>query len=207
MRTHNEILEELKQSPDLALLINEAYSILNENNLKRTAFYNRIKESDKAEYINGEAIFHSPEKLKHSRISSNVSFLLLTFVKNKKIGGHVGIEKIMIELTQNSYEPDICFFRKEIADTFTDSQMLFPSPDFIVEILSPSTEKIDREIKFRDYAQHGVTEYWIIDPEKETIEQYELKQKQYELLVKVKSSSVESVAIPGFSVSTESVFK
>jgi Uma2 family endonuclease len=207
MRTHNEILEELKQSPDLALLMNEAYSILNENNLKRTAFYNLIKESDKAEYINGEAIFHSPVKSKHALISSNLSYHLIHHIKTTNNGGRVCIEKVMIELTRNSYEPDICFFRKEIADTFTDNQMLFPAPDFIVEILSPSTEKIDREIKFRDYAQHGVTEYWIIDPEKETIEQYELKQKQYELLVKVKSNSVDSVAIPGFSVSTESVFK
>ncbi len=81
-------------------------------------------------------------------------------------------KKVIIELTRNSYEPNICYFRKELADTFTDNQMLFPAPDFIVEILSPSTEKIDREIKFRDYAQHGVREYRIIDPDKETVEQY-----------------------------------
>jgi Uma2 family endonuclease len=144
---------------------------LNENSVKRANFYSLIKESEKAEYINGEAIFHSPVKLKHSRISANFSGLIYNHLKNKNTGGHLGIEKIMIELTRNSYEPDICFFRKELASTFTDDQMLFPTPDFIVEILSPSTEKIDREIKFMDYAQHGVKEYWIIDPDKETIEQ------------------------------------
>jgi Uma2 family endonuclease len=207
MRSHTEILEELKQSPDLALLIKEAYAILNENSIKRASFYNLIKESDKAEYINGKAIFHSPVKLKHTKISSNLSHLLLDHVKSKKTGGHVGIEKMMIELTRNSYEPDICFFRKEVAETFTENQMLFPAPDFIVEILSPSTEKIDREIKFRDYAQHGVKEYWIIDPDKETIEQYELNEKQFELLVKVKSGSVASKAIDGFSADSKDIFK
>ena len=207
MLTHSEILEELKQSPDLALLIEEAYAILNDNKKKRANFYNLIKESDKAEYINGEAIFHSPVKWKHSRVSSNLSFLLLSHLKSKAIGGHLGIEKIMIELSRNSYEPDICYFRKAVADTFTDNQMLFPAPDFIVEILSPSTEKIDREMKFRDYSQHGVKEYWIIDPDKETIEQYELKGKQFELLVKVKSGSVASTSVDGFLADVAEVFK
>jgi Uma2 family endonuclease len=206
MLTHSEILQELKESPDLALLIKEANSILSENNEKRVAFYNTIKESDKVEYINGEAIFHSPVKLKHSRISSNLSYLILNHLKSKNMGGHLGIEKIMIELTRNSYEPDICYFRKEVADTFTDNQMLFPTPDFIVEILSLSTEKIDREIKFRDYAQHDVKEYWIIDPDKETVEQYELKDKQFELLVKINSGTVVSKTIAGFSAELKNVF-
>ncbi|NOS90746.1 MAG: Uma2 family endonuclease [Cyclobacteriaceae bacterium] len=206
MRTHSEILEELKQSPDLALLIKEANAILNENTAKRIAFYNLIKESDKAEYINGEAVFHSPVKSKHSLVSTNLSYLLTHHLKTNKKGGRICIEKIMIELTRNSYEPDICFFRKEVADTFTDNQMLFPAPDFIVEILSPSTEKTDREIKFRDYGQHGVKEYWIIDPDKETIEQYELKDKQFELLVKLNSGTITAITIDGFSSDLRQIF-
>lgn len=206
MLTHSEILQELKDSPDLALLIKEANAILYENTIKRASFYNLIKESDKAEYINGEVIFHSPVKSKHLLVSSNLSYLLIHHLKTTKIGGRIYIEKTMIELTRNSYESDICFFRKEVADTFTDNQMLFPTPDFIVEILSPTTEKIDRGIKFRDYAQHGVKEYWIIDPEKETVEQYELKDNQFELLVKVNAGSVASKAVEGFSADVKDIF-
>lgn len=207
MLTYSEILQELEQSPDLALLIKEAYAILNENNVKRASFYNLIKESDKAEYINGEAIFHSPVKSKHSLVSTNLSYLLTHHLKITRSGGRICIEKVMIELTRNSYEPDICFFRKEVADMFADNQMLFPAPDFIVEILSPTTEKIDRGIKFRDYAQHGVKEYWIIDPDKETVEQYELKHKQFELFVKVNSGTITSKAVDGFSANIKDIFK
>jgi Uma2 family endonuclease len=178
-----------------------------ENNLARIDFYNSIKESDKVEFINGKTIYQAPGTFKNSLTSSNLLYLLLNHIKANDVGGRVCIEKVMIEFTRNSYEPDICFFRKEVADTFTDNQMLFPTPDFIVEILSPSTEKIDREIKFRDYAQHGVREYWIIDPDKETVEQYELKDKQFELFVKVKSGSVASKAIDGFSANAEDIFK
>jgi Uma2 family endonuclease len=178
-----------------------------ENNFARIEFYNSIKESDKVEFINGETIYQAPSTFKNSLASSNLLYLLLNHIQVNDIGGRVCIEKVMIELTRNSYEPDICYFRKEVADTFTDNQMLFPAPDFIVEILSPSTEKIDREIKFRDYAQHGVKEYWIIDPEKETVEQYELKDKQSELLVKVNSGTITSKAVDGFSADTKNIFK
>jgi Uma2 family endonuclease len=50
--------------------------------------------------------------------------------------------------------------------------MLFPAPDFVVEILSKGTARKDKGIKKEDYALHGVKEYWIIDPIKQTIEQY-----------------------------------
>ncbi len=52
-------------------------------------------------------------------------------------------------------------------------QMKYPAPDFIAEILSPSTESVDRITKFEDYAAHGVAEYWLIDPAKKIVEQYD----------------------------------
>ena len=95
--------------------------------------------------------------------------------------GFVGVEKILIQLTRNDYEPDVCFFNKQKTTNFKDQQKFFPAPDLIVEILSKSTAKRDRGIKFQDYEAHGVIEYWIIDPKNKTFEQYVLKNKQYEL--------------------------
>lgn len=43
------------------------------------------------------------------------------------------IEKATIGLTRNDYEPDICFFTAEKAAQFTEDQMIFPTPDFVVE--------------------------------------------------------------------------
>ena len=69
----------------------------------------------------------------------------------------------MITLTRNDYEPDICFFRKDKSDNFTEDQVLFPAPDLVIEVLSDSTEKRDRGVKFKDYQAHKIEEYWIID--------------------------------------------
>jgi len=82
----------------------------------------------------------------------------------------------MVELTRNDYEPDLCFWGKEKSAGFTDETMLHPAPDFVVEILSKKTAKTDRTTKFQDYADHGVPEYWIIDPRIKTVEQYWLSE-------------------------------
>lgn len=48
--------------------------------------------------------------------------------------------------------------------------------DLVVEVLSPSTAKHDRDAKFRTYQQHGVREYWIVDPAQQTLEAWGLKE-------------------------------
>lgn len=65
----------------------------------------------------------------------------------------------------------------------------------VIEILSTSTEKIDRRVKYVDYAAHGVTEYWIIDPLKKTVEKYILQKGEYYLDVKLSAHGTLSSTI------------
>ena len=110
---------------------------------RRKQFYRDINEDDKAEFINGKVVMHSPVKRRHWKSSVKLCRLLDGHVENNSLG-EIAAEKAMIHLTHNSYEPDICFWKKELSDTFTRDQMLFPAPTLIVEILSPSTQKNDR---------------------------------------------------------------
>ena len=175
--------------------------------VKRHTFWADIDENIKAEFIDGEIIYHSPVYRRHWKTSSELMTLMLPYVKKNNLG-EIGAEKVMIRCTRNDYEPDICFWRKEIADTFTPKQSAFPPPDFIVEILSDSTEGRDRGIKFMDYAKHGVTEYWIIDTNTKTIEQYTLniEKMEYELNLKVREGKLKSIAIDGFEIEVQSIF-
>jgi Uma2 family endonuclease len=109
------------------------------------------------------------------------------------------------EADENDFEPDICFFKKEIADKFEPNQMIFPAPNFIIEVTSPSTEKIDRGVKFRDYEAAGVGEYWIVDPAKNTVEQYLNSDDGYEL--QENDLVIRSKEIEGFELDLESFFK
>lgn len=84
--------------------------------------------------------------------------------------------------------------------------MQFPAPDFIVEVLSDSTEKNDRGIKFEDYADHGVEEYWIIDPTTEVLEQYRLVEGRYRSVTKSDNGQVASVVLPHFQIPVRAIF-
>lgn len=166
-----EKIAELRQLPEFSLILERLEQEMKQENEKRIAFYELIHENIKAEFINGTIVYHSPVMRSHWRVSMKISKLLSIFVGDNKLG-EVGVEKVMISLTRNDYEPDIVFFSKEKSDLFIPNQMHFPAPDLVVEILSDSTEKNDRQVKFKDYASHGVKEYWIVDADKNTLEQY-----------------------------------
>ena len=203
-----DVLEEILKKPTAHLLINEAVKLLNEETEKRNTFRNWIDDSIKAEFINGEIIMHSPAKNKHLSICDLLSRIISVYASHKKLGV-VRVEKAMVALTRNDYEPDICFFSTEKAQHFTPDQLLFPAPDFIVEILSKRTAKRDRGIKFIDYAAHGVREYWIVDPNKDKIEQYALlgDLKEYFPIATVEiGDDIQSRIIEGFEIPVAALF-
>lgn len=199
------ILEPIVSSPKLSLYVQQLQTFLNEEEIKRQRFYNEIREDQKAEFVNGEVIIHSPVKIEHNRASVFLCTLLQTYVSTHRLG-FVGHENILTCFSRNDYEPDVCFFSRTKADLFTKGQMKFPPPDFVTEVISPSTEKIDRFDKFTDYAAHGVGEYWIIDPAAETVEKYLLKSGNYELSLKVRTGMIHSDVIVGFEIPVRALF-
>ena len=198
-------LRTIMDSPMLPSIFKEIEFKLNEEALKRSQFLNEISENDKAEFINGEVIYHSPARLEHLSASRLLSQLIGIFISKYKLG-YLGVEKMMISLTRNDYEPDICFFSNKKKKQFIKNQMRFTAPDLIVEILSKSTVKIDRGTKFEDYAAHGVMEYWIVDPDTEIHEQYFLNNGIYELNFKSGNGDVTSRAIEGFEIPVRAIF-
>lgn len=198
-------LEQALEMPDAALFAQKLKSALEAEKRKRRHFYEIVEENKKMEFINGEIVFHSPVKLQHNSATSSICNLLKTYVIKNNLG-FVGVEKIMISLTRNDYEPDVCFFGTEKAKKFTKKQVKFPVPDLVIEVLSDSTEKADRETKFQDYAAHSIEEYWIVDAEREIVEQYFLQNEQYELLVKSNNGEINSVVLPDFKIPIRAVF-
>lgn len=202
----NNILAPLLESTKLQEHFVTLRDYIKEEQQRRKDFYDFVTEDMKAEFINGEIIIHSPVANEHESVSNELNTLLNVYVSLNNLG-RITHEKLMINLTRNDYEPDICFYKKERASKFKDGQKLFPAPDMVVEILSRSTEKIDRGIKFEDYALHGIKEYWIIDPRQKTIEKYLLKNKTYELDEKVHNGNIiSSAVIKGFSIPAKALF-
>ena len=182
---------------------------LKEEKRLRKDFYKWIKPEVKAEFIHGKVVIHSPVKRRHWKANNLLSRLLSFYVSIKKLGD-IGTEKVMISLTRNDFEPDIVFFSKKKVEAFEEDQVLFPAPDFIVEILSPKTAKYDRTVKLEDYAYHGVPEYWIVDPVKQRVEQYLLLPKgskeYFPAKVHQYGADIACQAIKGFTINVAAIF-
>jgi Uma2 family endonuclease len=200
-------LQQLLDSPRLPFIARRIDAVLADEKRRRREFYAQISEDDKAEFINGEVILHSPVRLRHNVSSKRLLVLMDAFVTTRNLG-YVGYEKIMVSLTRNDYEPDLCYYGLAKAAAFTPDQMRFPAPDLVVEVISESTERNDRGVKFEDYAAHGVQEYWIIDPDAETLEQYRLPEGSdaYQLMIKAMTGQVRSFAITGFEIPVRAIF-
>jgi Uma2 family endonuclease len=200
------LVADLLQSPNLREILDELEQAWTDEQKRRHEFWADVDETRKAEFIMGEIIYHSPIYGRHWKASTRITRRLIPYVYDNDLG-EVAYEKAMIRLTRNDYEPDICFWTKERAIDFGSKQSAFPAPDFVVEILSDSTKDRDYGIKMTDYALHDVKEYWIIDTENHSVEQYLLKNKTFELSQKLKDGIIVSEIIAGFSISIKEIFE
>ena len=205
MTSLEKLVEPIRRSPYLieatALLSRE----LEEERIRREQFYEAVISEEKAEFINGKVVEHLPARNRHLDATALLMNLISNHVRLKGLGT-VKTEKCLCVFPRNDYEPDIVFFGKEKSASLQPDTMKFPIPDFIVEVLSESTEARDRGVKFEDYAVHGVGESWIIDTESETVEQYLPGPDGYELKVKAATGTITSEVITGLSLPVRAIF-
>lgn len=200
------IITPLIHSPKLPVYLETLNAFYAEEKKKRLAFYDGLTEEVKAEFIEGEVVIHSPAKNQHIEACGFLFQLLAAYVNLHDLGS-VKMEKALIRLTRNDFEPDICFFGKEKTAVFEKDTLFFPAPDFVVEVLSQPTEGRDRGIKLKDYALHSVQEYWMVDAEAEMIEQYLLEGDEFKLHVKTNNGIISSRVIEGFAIPVNAVFR
>jgi Uma2 family endonuclease len=199
-------LAPLLESPDLPVLLRDLNARFAHERQLRERFYDEITPSEKAEFINGQVIMHSPATAQHTETRQNIEFALTQHVRLHGFGLVHG-EKSLCVFPRNDYEPDVCYFSESKSAKIKRLTMKFPPPDFVCEVLSKSTEARDRGIKFKDYAAHGVREYWLADPRTQVLEQYVSDGKGgYKLNLKSKSGEVESTVIKGFRIPIRALF-
>ena len=115
------------------------------------------------ELIDGEHYVTPSPLTKHQRVVLNLSLILGTFVRKKKLG-EVFVSPVDVVLSNRDVVvPDLVYVSKERSTVVTEKN-LQGSPDLGVEILSESTRKADEITKRKLYERFGVKEYWILDP-------------------------------------------
>jgi Uma2 family endonuclease len=151
-----------------------------------------------ADLIDGEINMHSPVSIRHADLLNFVDFLLRSYVEERGLG-RLYREVVAVRLSsRNVFLPDLAFYRTERLHLLRESAIV-GAPDLVVEVLSPRTADRDVGVKFAEYEQHGVDEYWILDPETLAHRFYA---REGELLVEFayQEESIGSKTIEGLTV-------
>jgi Uma2 family endonuclease len=204
-----ELERKLTNLSSLPKLLTTMQAFLNSETQERIAFREKITEDDKAEFINSKIVMHYPASDGHNESVLHVAMLGNVFVNVHELG-KVRAEKALVELTRNDYEPDVAFWAKPKSDEIDSNQNVYPAPDWVVEVLSKGSIKRDRVTKFEDYAAHGITEYWIVDTKKQTVEQYILPSEDSSIYVLKQLATIDDdiqgFVLKGFKIPVRAIF-
>ncbi|BAU27524.1 Uma2 family endonuclease [Aneurinibacillus soli] len=187
-----------------------------ERDLKRTYTYQDYlgwSDDERFELIDGVPYAMSPApSRKHQQVSGGLFGEFWSYLRDKSCQVYaapfdvrLGVENETDDKEINVVQPDItvvCDKNK------LDDKGCKGAPNLIVEILSPSTGKRDRWLKYKLYERAGVQEYWIVEPQNETIEVYRLLNEQYVLSgVYGKEDKVEVGIFEDMTIDLDLVFR
>lgn len=148
-----------------------------------------------AEIVEGE-LFTSPRPAsRHARASTALSSELHQRFErgNGGPGGWWIVTEPELHLGRDILVPDISGWRKERMPEFPDVAWFDLAPDWICEVVSPTTARLDRIRKLPRYATHGIHWAWIVDPIAKTLEAYRLEQQRWSLVATHEGSARLSV--------------
>jgi Uma2 family endonuclease len=160
------------------------------------------------EIIDGEHYVTASPNLRHQAISRNLTVLIGSFLREHPLGRLFAAPSDVYLSRFDVVVPDLLFV-SSARDAVLAAKGIEGAPDLVIEILSPSTRKTDERTKRDRYARFGVREYWIVDPELETIKVLELGAAGYapprEWALE-RGERVSSPLLPGLEIPLDQVF-
>jgi Uma2 family endonuclease len=155
---------------------------------KRPATYEdllKVPDHLVAEIVEGE-LFTSPRPgLPHSRAASILNGRLITRFDDSDPDGPGGwwfLFEPELHLDADILVPDIAAWRRERVSVLPRTPAFDVVPDWICEVVSPSTGRLDRIRKLPAYARFGVGHAWLVDPEQESLEVFRLMDGRWTLV-------------------------
>ena len=164
-----------------------------------TDYIYSLPEGSRAELIDGQIYNMAPPSTMHQKISNYLSTEINLYIRSHNGSCDVFSAPFAVFLdkdNKNYVEPDI----NVICDKskLTDKGCM-GAPDWIIEIVSNSSRRMDYLVKLFKYRTAGVREYWIVDPDKHNITAYYFEKD--DVNVYSFNDSVPVSVYPGFEIS------
>ena len=161
------------------------------------------------EIIDGDLCMTPSPVTRHQEISWNLSRIISDYLYRNPGKGKAFFAPYDVVFSREPPQvvvPDLVFVAAEHLSLITEKN-LQGIPDLLVEILSPTTATIDRQVKHSLYERVGVPEYWIIDPERNSVQVFRLSGGRYaEALELGLGDRLETPLLPGLSIPLSDVF-
>jgi len=161
------------------------------------------------ELIDGEHYVTPSPSRKHQAIVWNLITIIGPYLESHPVGRAFAAPFDVVFSNVDVVEPDLLFISNARLDVLTTKNVQ-GAPNLVVEIGSPSTRRRDEIIKRKLYERFGVEEYWVIDPEIETIAAYrhvgETYQRVLELAVE-RNDTLATPLLPQLTLPLQQIFK
>lgn len=153
--------------------------------LRKEAFYTiediyALPEGERAELLDGQIYYMAPPGTGHQRIVSGLHYRIRDYIEREHGSCEVFPAPFAVFLSENGktyVEPDISV----ICDSSKlDERGCHGAPDWVLEIVSPASRKMDYYKKLFRYRTAGVREYWVVDPERQIVTVYHFEQDNME---------------------------
>ena len=131
-----------------------------------------LPDGKRAELIDGQIYYMAPPTFKHQKLIFELSLIIGNYIKSKKGSCEVVPAPFAVFLNEDDktyVEPDISVICDKSKIT---EHGCVGAPDWIIEVVSPSSRQMDYFTKLFKYRSTGVREYWIVNPMKNTIRVY-----------------------------------
>ncbi len=157
------------------------------------------------ELWDGELIMAPAPFFFHQKLTLRFYRKLDDWVAGRELGEVVAAPIDMVLSPHRAVQPDVAFIARERLDIIAGAIM--GPADLVAEVISLGGRNRDRIEKRDLYEQYGVKEYWIIDPEPETVEVLALVNSRYELTMRSgRGQAAASQLLPGFQVEVDWLF-
>lgn len=153
--------------------------------LKKGATYDDLRDVPDnyvAEMFDGELYATPRPALPHAHAATVLGVKLGGPFHRHGAGGWVTLDEPELHFRNDVLVPDLAGWRRERLPRVPADAYLTLAPDWVCEVLSPSTETLDRGAKLRIYAREGVAHAWFVDPLQQTLEVLALERGRWVLL-------------------------
>jgi len=156
------------------------------------------EDRNQYELFDGELVMTPAPSPQHQEIVTQITRALSNFVQRKSFGKVYVAPLDTIFDPHTVLQPDVLFIRRNRLHIVAEDGVR-SAPDLVVEVLSPSTFHKDLRRKMAVYSQFGVSEYWVVDPETQSIDLYCRGKQGLELLRRFSvGENFESRLLAGF---------